>query len=321
MSKPFVFVTRRIADEVIQSLEEYYEVEVYDSDEVPVPRDVLEEKASQADALLTMLTDSIDEALLDQAPNLKVIANLAVGYDNIDVSAAQDRGIVVTNTPDVLTDTTADLTFGLLLATARRIPEATQYIENNQWQAWSPYMLAGADVHHKTLGIIGMGSIGEAVAKRATGFDMTVLYHNRSRKEQAEEALGVKYCSFADVIEQSDFVVCMTPLTPETENMFNMNVFKRMKSSAIFINSSRGGVVNEADLYEALKSKEIYAAGLDVFKNEPIQADHPLLELDNVVALPHIGSSSYETRTEMMWLTAQNIIAVLSGNKAKTPVN
>ncbi|WP_411953743.1 2-hydroxyacid dehydrogenase [Alkalibacillus sp. S2W] len=321
MSKPFVFVTRRIADDVIQSLEEHYEVEVYDSDELPIPRDVLEEKASQADALLTMLTDSIDQALLDQSPNLKVIANLAVGYDNIDVTAAQDRGIVVTNTPDVLTDTTADLTFGLLLATARRIPEATQYIENNQWQAWSPYMLAGADVHHKTLGIIGMGSIGEAVAKRATGFDMTVLYHNRSRKEQAEETLGVKYCSFDDVIEESDFVVCMTPLTPETENMFNMNVFKQMKSSAIFINSSRGGVVNEAELYEALKSKEIYAAGLDVFKNEPIQSDHPLLELDNVVALPHIGSSSYETRTEMMWLTAQNIIAVLSGNKAKTPVN
>ncbi|MDQ0159510.1 2-hydroxyacid dehydrogenase [Alkalibacillus salilacus] len=321
MTKPFVFVTRRIADEVIQSLEEDYEVEVYDSDEVPVPRDVLEEKARQADALLTMLTDSIDEALLDQASNLKVIANLAVGYDNIDVSAAQNRGIVVTNTPDVLTDTTADLTFGLLLATARRIPEATQYIENNQWQAWSPYMLAGADVHHKTLGIIGMGSIGEAVAKRATGFDMTVLYHNRSRKEEAEEALGVNYRSFDDVIEQSDFVVCMTPLTKETEDMFNMNIFKQMKSSAIFINSSRGGVVNEDDLYEALKSKELYAAGLDVFKNEPIQSDHPLLELDNVVALPHIGSSSYETRTEMMWLTAQNIIAVLNGNKAKTPVN
>ncbi|MET3683670.1 glyoxylate reductase [Alkalibacillus flavidus] len=321
MTKPFVYITRKIADDVVSALANEYHVEMWGEEETTVPRDVLLSKAREADALLTMLTDSIDDELMQQAPNLKVVANLAVGYDNIDVQAASRHGVIVTNTPDVLTDTTADLTFGLLLATARRIPEAVKHIKEDKWTSWSPYMLAGHDVHHKTLGIIGMGSIGEAVAKRAKGFDMTVLYHNRSRKEQAEKQLGVEYRSFDDVMTQSDFVICMTPLTEETKGMFNRSVFKQMKSSAFFINTSRGAVVNEDDLYDALQAGDIRGAGLDVFQQEPIQADHPLLQCEQVVALPHIGSSSFETRTAMMWLTKENIERVLSGEEPKTPVN
>ncbi|GAA0464764.1 D-glycerate dehydrogenase [Alkalibacillus silvisoli] len=321
MTRPFVFITRKISDNVVSMLEQHFLVEMWCEEEEVIPRELLMEKAKQADALLTMLTDKIDEELLTQSPYLKVVANLAVGYDNIDLEAAKKNNVTVTNTPDVLTDTTADLTFSLLTATARRIPEAIDYIKDDQWKSWSPYMLAGSDIHHKTIGIVGLGNIGQAVAKRATGFDMEILYYNRSRKQDIESELGVKYVSFEDLLNRSDFVVCMTPLSKETEGMFNREVFKQMKDTAIFINSSRGGVVNEEDLFKALESGEIKAAGLDVFQNEPIGADHPLLTLDQVVALPHIGSSSLETRTEMMELAARNIKQVLNGGKALTPVH
>ncbi|MDV2582102.1 2-hydroxyacid dehydrogenase [Alkalibacillus haloalkaliphilus] len=320
MSKPFVYITRKISNDVVKELEEHFTVEMWQEEEEVVPRDVLLNKAKQADAILSMLTDSIDEELLSQSNNLKVVANMAVGYDNIDVEAAKRHQVTVTNTPDVLTDTTADLTFALLMATARRLPEAVDYIKDDLWKTWSPYMLAGSDIHHKTLGIVGLGSIGQAVAKRATGFDMNVIYYNRSRKEDVESQLGVQYTSFDELLEQSDFVVCMTPLTPETDGLFNEETFNKMKDTAIFINSSRGGVVNEDDLYHALKQGDIKAAGLDVFQNEPIGADHPLLSLNEVVALPHIGSSSIETRTEMMKLAARNIKKVLNGEGPVTPI-
>ncbi|GEN47017.1 2-hydroxyacid dehydrogenase [Alkalibacillus haloalkaliphilus] len=320
MSKPFVYITRKISNDVVKDLEEYFTVEMWQEEEEVVPRDVLLNKAKQADAILSMLTDSIDEELLSQSNNLKVVANMAVGYDNIDVESAKRHQVTVTNTPDVLTDTTADLTFTLLMATARRLPEAVDYIKDDLWKSWSPYMLAGSDIHHKTLGIVGLGSIGQAVAKRATGFDMNVIYYNRSRKEEVESQLGIQYTSFDELLEQSDFVVCMTPLTTETEGLFNEETFNKMKNTAIFINSSRGGVVNEDDLYHALKQGDIKAAGLDVFQNEPIRADHPLLSLNEVVALPHIGSSSVETRTEMMKLAARNIKKVLNGEEPVTPV-
>ncbi|MDQ0352824.1 glyoxylate reductase [Alkalibacillus filiformis] len=320
MTKPFVYITRKISDDVVKDLEEHFEVEMWEQEEEVVPRDLLLRKANQADAILSMLTDQIDEELLSQSPNLKVVANMAVGYDNIDVNAAKRHQVVVTNTPDVLTDTTADLTFALLMATARRLPEAIDYIKDDLWKTWSPYMLAGSDLHHKTLGIVGLGSIGQAVAKRATGFDMNVIYHNRSRKEDVERQLGVQYASFDELLQQSDYVVCMTPLTEETEGMFDQETFRRMKDTAIFINTSRGGVVNEDDLYQALKQGDIKAAGLDVFQDEPIGADHPLISLNEVVALPHIGSSSIETRTEMMELAARNIKKVLNGESPVTPV-
>ncbi|MBB5173547.1 2-hydroxyacid dehydrogenase [Texcoconibacillus texcoconensis] len=321
MEKPYVFITRKVPEETVKPLEDIATVHMWSSEEEPVPPDVLLEEAKHADALYTMLSERIDDSLLEQADNLKVIANLAVGYDNIDISAATKRGIAVCNTPDILSDTTADLTFSLLMATARRIVEAAQYIKNDQWKNWSPLLMAGTDIHHKTIGIVGMGRIGSAVAKRATGFDMEILYHNRSRKREVEDQLGATYASFDQLIQKSDYVVCLAPLTDETRDMFNQETFSKMKSSAIFINASRGQVVDETALYEALSNQVIAAAGLDVFREEPIASDHPLLGLDNVVALPHIGSASLETRYGMANLASRNIAAVLSGRTPEAIVN
>ncbi|EZP75478.1 glyoxylate reductase [Parageobacillus genomosp. 1] len=321
MKRPYVFITRKLPEEIIAPMKEIAEIAMWPHDDVPVPRDVLMDEAKKADALLTMVADMVDEAILDAGKRLKVVANMGVGFDNIDVRAATKRGIAVCNTPDVLTDTTADLTFALLLATARRMVEAAQFIKDGKWKSWSPFLLAGVDVHHKTIGIVGMGNIGKAVAKRAFGFDMNVLYHNRSRNIEAEKQLGATYCSFEELLERADFVVCLTPLTNETRHMFNKEAFRKMKRSAIFINASRGAVVDEQALYEALVSREIAGAGLDVFEQEPIDASHPLLALPNVVALPHIGSATKETRTKMMELCCRNIIAILTGNQPETLVN
>lgn len=321
MTKPYIFITRKIESEALKGLKETFEVKIWEYEEQPVPRDILLEEAAKADALLTMLSDKMDRELLDVAKNLKVIANLAVGYDNIDVPAATEKGIIVCNTPDVLTDTTADLAFALLMATARRIVEAAEIVKAGKWTGWSPLLLAGHDIHHKTIGVVGMGKIGETVAKRATGFDMDILYHNRSRNAEAEERLGARYTSFDELITTADFIVCLTPLTNETAGMFNKEAFKKMKPSAIFINVARGAVADEEALYEALVKGEIAGAGLDVFKQEPIGPDHPLLTLPNVVALPHIGSASVETRQEMIMLCIENIARVLCGERPKTIVN
>ncbi|PLS02678.1 2-hydroxyacid dehydrogenase [Neobacillus cucumis] len=319
--KPYVYVTRKLPDALVKPLREKYTVNMWKHDDIPVPKDVLMEEAAKADALFTVLADSIDDSVLTAGKNLKVVANLAVGFNNIDLKTANEKGIAICNTPDVLTDTTADLTFGLLMAAARRMVEAAEFVKEGKWQSWSPFLLAGHDIHHKTLGIVGMGRIGETVAKRATGFDMNILYYNRTRKPEAEKQLGVHYTSFDELVEKSDFIVCLTPLTPETENMFTREVFQKMKPSAIFINAARGAVVDEQALQEALEAGEIAGAGLDVFQREPIAADHPLLKLPNVVALPHIGSSSTETRTSMVNLCVENIISVLEGKEPKTLVN
>lgn len=320
MSKPYVFITRKISMEVLNPLKQIADVQMWNSESEAVPREVLMKEVEKADALLTMLSDSVDEELLSHAPKLKVIANLAVGYDNIDLEAASRNGVVVCNTPDVLTETTADLTFGLMLAAARRLTEAHHFVKGGEWQSWSPYLLAGTDVHHKTIGIVGMGSIGTAVARRAKGFGMELMYHNRSRHAGAEDELGAIYCTFDQLLEASDFVVCLTPLTDETKHLFDADAFKRMKPSAIFVNVGRGQVVDEEALIQALENKEIAGAGLDVFYKEPIGADHPLLQFPQVVALPHIGSASVETRTTMMELCRDNIIAVLEGRKAKSEI-
>ncbi|WP_153126596.1 2-hydroxyacid dehydrogenase [Peribacillus tepidiphilus] len=321
MKKPYVFITRKLSEQIVSSLKEKYDVNMWEHESTPVPRETLLNEVKKATALITMLSEKIDEELLEAGRNLQVVANLAVGYDNIDVQAATKKGIAICNTPDVLTDTTADLTFALLMATARRIIEAAEVVKKGEWKSWSPFLLAGHDIHHKTIGIVGMGSIGEAVAKRAKGFDMNILYHNRSRKPEAEKSLGAKYCSFEDLIQQADFIVCLTPLTPDTKKLFNREAFNKMKKSAIFINASRGPVVDEKALYEALVEGEIAAAGLDVFETEPIGADHPLLSLQNVVALPHIGSATRETREAMMQLCVENVDRVLSGKSPKTLVN
>lgn len=318
MAKPKIFITRRLPEDLLEKLKADMEISMWDEELVPVPRERLLEEAKNADGLLTMLSDRIDEDLLNLAPQLKIIANLAVGYDNIDVKACSERGIVVCNTPDVLTETTADLTFALLMATARRLTEAAEFVKNGEWSEWGPFLLAGKDIHHKTVGIVGMGRIGSAVAKRAKGFDMNILYHNRTRKEHAE----AEYVSFETLLASSDYVVCLAPLTQETYQLFDAEAFRQMKNDAIFINVGRGKSVDEDALIEALKAGEIAGAGLDVFSEEPISSDHPLLSLKQVVALPHIGSASTETRSKMIELLCDNLHAVLiRGEKAPTALN
>lgn len=316
--RPKVYITRRIPQEVVTRIEEVCEVRMWEEENVPVPREVLEEEIGEVDGLYCLLTESVDEALLSKAQYLKVVSNMAVGYNNIDVDAATKRGIMVTNTPGVLTETTADLTFALLMATARRLIEASDYLRSGKWQTWSPMLLTGQDVYGATLGIIGLGRIGEAVARRAKGFDMKVLYYNRSRKPEAEEQLGLKYADLETLLRESDFVCVMTPYTPETRNLIDREQLSLMKRSAVIINTARGGIVNEEALYEALKNGTIWAAGLDVFEQEPISPDHPLLTLPNVVTLPHIGSASIRTRMKMAHLAADNLLQALAG---KIPVN
>lgn len=320
MHKPKIYITRKIPDYIVTPFKDDLQIKMWSSDTVPVPRDVLIKEAKEADGLLCLLTEKIDQSFLEEVSHLKIIANMAVGYDNIDVAEAKKREIIVTNTPDVLTETTADLTFALLMATARRLIEATNYIYEDKWGDWSPFMLAGTDIHHKTIGIAGMGRIGQAVARRAKGFNMNVLYYNRSRNEQAEAELGAKYVSFDELLQEADFVVSLLPLSEQTENIFNEAAFKAMKPSAIFINASRGGVVDEDALFEALKNEDIKAAGLDVFKNEPISSSHPLTSLSNVVLLPHIGSATVATREKMLSLCLENISAVFRGKDPITPV-
>jgi glyoxylate reductase len=321
MQKPYVYVTRKLPEETLKALKEIAEVGMWPHEEKAVPRDVLLKEAQKAEGLLTMLSDKVDGELLDNAASLKVVANLAVGYDNIDINKAKENNVTVCNTPDVLTDSTADLAFSLILATARRVVESANYVKEGKWNSWGPLLLAGADVHHKTIGIVGMGRIGEAVARRAKGFDMNILYHNRNRKPEAERNLDAEYKDFYDLLKDSDFVVCLAPLTAETKGMFNREAFQAMKNSAIFINAGRGASVDEEALVDALQNGIIAGAGLDVFEKEPIALDHPLLTMNQVVALPHIGSASVETRMKMAELASRNIASILNGKAAETPVS
>jgi len=309
-----IYITRKLPEETLEDARSEYEVEMWDEEEVPVPREILLEKAKTADALLTMLTDRIDEELLNNAPNLKVVSNLAVGYDNIDIQACRKRDIAVANTPSVLTEATADLTFGLLMATGRRLVEASNYVREGLWKSWSPMQMTGMDIYGKTIGIFGMGRIGEAVARRACGFSMKVLYHNRKPKASAAD-IGATLVSKEELLREADYVVMLTPYTKETHHFIAMKEFQQMKKTAIFINVSRGLTVNESDMYTALKDGEIWAAGLDVFEKEPIGQDHPLLTLPNVTVLPHIGSASIATRTRMCEVALMSIMEVLEGRR------
>ncbi|KKI93220.1 bifunctional glyoxylate/hydroxypyruvate reductase B [Bacillus sp. SA1-12] len=261
----------------------------------------------------------VDKKLLDQAPHLKMVCNTSVGYDNLDLAELTERGIQATNTPDVLNDTVADTIFGLLLSAARRMPELDHWVKEGQWKSNLGEEWFGVDVHHKVLGIIGMGGIGTALAKRAhLGFDMQILYHNRSRNEKAEQDYNAIYCSLEELLTQSDFVCLMTPLTPSTEKMMGKREFELMKETAIFINGSRGKTVDEEALIHALETGQILAAGLDVYVQEPVQPENQLLSMRNVVTLPHIGSATYETRLKMAMLGAANLVAGLQG---ETPPN
>ncbi len=321
MLKPKIFITRKIPIPIINQLEKSFDVSIWEHEDIPVPQKVLEEKIAEIDGLFCLLTETINKELLINATKLKVISNMAVGYNNIDIEAASKKGIIVTNTPGVLTETTADLTFALLMATARRIPEASSYMREGKWETWSPMQLTGQDIFNSTIGIIGLGRIGEALARRAKGFNMNILYHNRNRKLQAEKELGLQYTTLEDLLKKSDFVCIMTPYTPETHNMIQKEQFLLMKDTAILINTARGGIVNENDLYQALADGEIWAAGLDVFEMEPVSLDHPLLTLPNVVTLPHIGSASIATRMKMAEVAADNLLLVLNGDIPKNVVN
>lgn len=319
-----IFVTRTIPEPALKLLTDAVgvdSVEVYPEDQI-IPREDLLKAVQGREAVLTMLTEHWDEELFEMAgDSLKVVANCAVGYNNIEVDAATDRGVTVTNTPEVLSETTADLAWALIMGASRRVGEAERYLRAGKWGSWSPNFMLGNEIHGKALGIYGMGRIGKAMARRAKGFNMKVIYHSRTRCSAEEEvALGVSYVSFEKLLEESDIVSIHCALVPETTGVFGADAFKRMKRTAVLVNTSRGPVVQEAALAEALKDGEIAFAGIDVFEEEP--KVHPaLLACENALLVPHIGSATLETRIAMASLAVENIIAVLEGNAPPTPVN
>jgi glyoxylate reductase len=289
--------------------------------ELPPTRDQLLEHVRGADGLLCLLTDRIDGDVMDEAgPHLKVISNHAVGVDNVDVNAATARKIPVGNTPDVLTDATADFAFALLMAVARRIPEAERYVHAGKWKTWGPLLLLGMELKGATLGLIGFGRIGQAVARRAAGFDMRVIYYDPSEKKP-ERDLRATPVDFETLLAESDFISLHTPLTSDTRHLIDAEAFSKMKPGAVLVNTSRGPVVDPDALYEALKEKRIFGAGLDVTEPEPIPMNSPLLTLDNVVIVPHIASASTTSRDMMSWMAAQNLIAGLKGERLPNCVN
>jgi glyoxylate reductase len=315
---PKVFVTRKLPEVALDELRKKCEVEINPEDRVLTKGEIIKGVKGK-DALLCLLTDRIDAEVMDAA-NLKVISNYAVGVDNIDVKAATERGIPVTNTPGVLTETTADLAWALLMAIARRIVEADKFLRTGQWKGWGPMQFLGNDIYGKTLGIIGLGRIGSAVARRARGFDMKVLYYSRTRKRDLEKELGVEYRPFEEVIKNSDFITLHVPLLPETRHMIGRKEFEMMKPTACLINTSRGPVVDEKALADALEKKQIAGAALDVYEQEP-KVNERLIRLDNAVLLPHIGSASVETRTKMARMAVENLLAVLEGRVPPNLVN
>ena len=300
---------------------EGYRVEVWPDDQPP-PREVMIQKAKECDALLTMVSDEIDRELLDGAPKLRVVANMAVGFDNFALDAATERGVAMSNTPEVLTKTTADFTWALLLGAARRPVEGDRDVRSGKWKTWHPLYYLGQDVFDRTLGIIGLGQIGLEVGKRGLGFDMRIVYCDPLRREQAEKQYGFIYCpDMPTVLRQSDFVSVHTNLTPETHHLIGKRELEMMKPNAILVNAARGPIVDPKALYEALRDGVIAGAALDVTEPEPISMDDPLLTLDNVVLAPHIASASTETRTRMATLAAENIIACFNGKPMPTCLN
>jgi glyoxylate reductase len=321
MSKFKVFITRRLPDVDLEPLQAVAEVEIW-QERQPPPYSVLQDKIEPLDGLVCLLTDAIDAPLIAAGKSLKVISQMAVGYDNIDVAAATARGIPVGYTPGVLTDATADLTWALLMAAARRIVEADRFVREGHWQTWEPTLLLGADITGTTLGIIGLGRIGQAVARRAKGFEMRVLYHSRQRHDRdLEEALGVEYVSLAELLKASDFVTIHAALSADTYHLISDREFEQMKPSAILINTARGAIVDPDALYRALSSQKITGAALDVTEPEPIPLDSPLLGVQNLLVVPHIGSASYRTRSQMAKMVIDNLTAGLLGEPLPHCVN
>lgn len=318
--KPKVYVTRILPKEAMDRIEANCDAKIWEG-ELPPPRDVLLRNVEDVEGLLSLLTDKVDSELMDRAPKLKVVSNYAVGFDNIDVAEATRRGIIVGNTPGVLTDTTADLAFALILAAARRVTEGDRFVRAGKWKTWGPLLLLGQDVHDSTLGIIGLGRIGAAVARRAKGFNMKILYYDVIRQAQLEKELGIEYVSLDGLLSESDFVTVHTNLTPETRHLIGAKQLGQMKKTAIIVNTARGPLIDNMALYEALRDGKIASAGLDVTEPEPIPPDHPLLTLENVIVVPHIASASTVTRTKMGLIAADNLIAGLKGELGPAPVN
>lgn len=313
--KPRVFVTRLIPDAGLERIRPVCDLDVWYGD-APPARAILLQCVRGVEGILSLLTDRIDAEVMDAAgPQLKVISNYAVGYDNIDVAAAAARGIRVGNTPGVLTNATADLTFALLLAAARRIVEGVEYIQGGHWKTWEPRTLLGTDVTGATLGIIGLGRIGSAVAQRAKGFTMRVLAHSPGKSPEYAASVGAALVELDTLLAESDFVSLHVPLNTTTRHLINSATLAKMKPSAILINTTRGGVVDQAALYAALTGGIIRAAALDVTDPEPLPADHPLLTLDNCLVVPHIASSSIATRSRMAVMAAENLLAGLRGER------
>lgn len=316
-----VFITNTFPEAAVQEMAKIAQIKQW-KETFALPYDVLKKEVNDIDGLFCLTADRVDAAVIQAAPKLKVISNDAVGYNNIDVAEATRRGIAVGNTPGVLSETTADLAFALLLASARRIAESDRYVRKGLWKvAFQPGLMFGRDIHHATLGIVGLGRIGIEMARRAKGFNMRILYSNRSRRHDMEAELGLEYVTLASLLSQADFVSLHVPLNENTRHMMGPTELALMKSTGILINTARGQVVDQKALYEALKAGRIAGAGLDVMETEPLAADDPLLTLENVVFTPHIGSATQATRDRMAMLAAENLIAGLEGRRLPHCVN
>lgn len=320
-ARPVVFVARRLPAEALAPLDAVAEVHMFESEEHPVPAERLRREAAVCSGLLVLLTDRVDGALLAQAPALRAVSCMAVGFDNVEVAACTARGVAVCNTPGVLTETTADLCWAILMACARRLGEAGEVLRTGRWSSWAPFFLAGQDVWGRTLGIVGLGRIGAAVARRARGFGMRILYSGPSAKPDVEAETGAMPVPLDDLLTESDFVVLLSPLRPETNHLIGAEQLARMKPTAILVNAGRGPLVDEEALIAALSARRIWGAALDVFEREPIGPGHPLLALPNVFAVPHIGSASVATRLAMARLAAENLALVLRGLPPRACVN
>ena len=317
-----VLVTRRLPPKPTQAILARTDADVWEGPPEAIPRDELLRRIVGVEGAITLLTERVDAEFLDAAgPQLKVVANYAVGFDNIDVEECTRRGVVATNTPEVLTETTADTAWALLMAAARRIAEGDRFLRSRTPWIWGPEMMLGQDVHGATLGVVGFGRIGQAVARRGLGFGMRIVYFDLYRPpSEVERELHAEYLELDDLLGQADFISIHVALTPETRHLFGAEQFRRMKSTAVIVNTARGPVIDEAALAEALASGEIFGAGLDVFENEP--EVHPrLLDLDNAVVIPHLGSATVATRDAMGMLAAENLLAVLEGERPPTPLN
>jgi glyoxylate/hydroxypyruvate/2-ketogluconate reductase len=319
--KQKVLVTRATFDEVVERLRERFEVEDNQKDDTPWSAEELRRRMSDKDGVLSTGSDRMDAAVLGSAPRLKAVCNVAVGYNNIDLAACSERGILATNTPRVLDDTTADMAWALLMAAARRVTEAERWLRSGHWKGWKNDQFLGVDVHHATLGIVGMGRIGQAIARRAKGFSMRVLYHNRRRvPKSVEKALGAKYVTLERLLGQSDFVSLNMPYSPESRHLIGAEQLALMKPTAVIVNTARGGIIDDAALIAALGERRIAAAGIDVFEGEP-DFNPGFLGLDNVALVPHIGSATRATRTAMATLAIRNLTAALSGKRPPNLLN